>query len=341
MPAQSPIDRLPPIDERDAVDPETFVAEVSSGYRPVVLRGQARDWPAVAAAAQGNEAMARYIARFDRGRPADVMIGQPAIDGRYFYSDDMTGLNFHRQQVPITALLGELLRLGDAPDPPALYAGAAAAGDHLPGWADDNNIGIPTPNATPRVWIGNATRISTHFDQSANLAVVVAGRRRFVLFPPEQLPNLYIGPLDNTLAGQPVSMVDPDAPDLERYPRFAQAVAHAQVAVLEPGDAIFMPSLWWHAVRAQTPFNVLVNYWWGQEPGVSAFDSMIHAMMAIRTLPPAERQAWRSWFDHYVFDDLAAKAADHLPPHARGIVGGAGSGWAARIRQYLIRGLDR
>lgn len=337
--AQSPIDTLPPIDERDAVDAATFSAEIAGGYHPVVLRGQVRDWPAVAAARQGTAAMAGYIAQFDQGRGVDVMIGQPAIEGRYFYTDDARGMNFARQDVPIAALLSELLRLADATRPPALYAGAAAAGEHLPGWAEANDIALPIPEATPRVWIGNATRIATHFDQSANLAAVVAGRRRFVLFPPEQVANLYIGPLDNTPAGQPISMVDPDAPDLERYPRFAEALTHARVAVLEPGDAIFMPSLWWHSVRAYGGLNVLVNYWWGQAAGVSGFDAMIHAMMAIRTLPVAERQAWRSWFDHYVFGEEAAAAADHLPPHARGVVGGQGSGWTDRIRQYLIRGL--
>src|SRR3546814_2525666 len=58
-------------------------------------------------------------------------------------------------------------------------------------------------------------------------------------------------------------MVDLAAPDLTRYPRFAEALAHAMTAELEPGDAIYIPGLWWHDVQAAGPFNVLVNYWWG------------------------------------------------------------------------------
>ena len=54
------------------------------------------------------------------------------------------------------------------------------------------------------------------------------------------MANLYPGPLENTPAGAVVSMVDFDDPDLERFPRFPQAMAEAWVADLEPGDAIYI-----------------------------------------------------------------------------------------------------
>src|SRR3546814_14192490 len=87
------------------------------------------------------------------------------------------------------------------------------------GWADANPLRLPAPDAVPRVWIGNATHVSTHYDVSSNLACVVAGRRRFTLFPPDQIANLYVGPLDVTMAGQPASMVDLAAPDLTQIGR--------------------------------------------------------------------------------------------------------------------------
>ena len=90
------------------------------------------------------------------------------------------------------------------------------------------------------LWIGNRTHTATHWDQSQNLACVVAGRRRWTLFPPEQLKNLYVGPLEFTLAGQPTSLVDIDAPDLKTYPRFAEALKVARRAELGPGDALYM-----------------------------------------------------------------------------------------------------
>ena len=74
-----------------------------------------------------------------------------------------------------------------------------------------------------------------------------------------------------TPAGQPVSLVDPAAPDLARFPRFVDAWARAQVAELGPGDAVLIPSLWWHAIDALDGVNVLVNYWWSAEATASPF----------------------------------------------------------------------
>lgn len=267
------------------------------------------------------------------------MIGAPEIAGRFFYNDDLSGFNFQRQQVTLGQLLGELLRFAEqgVADPHALYANAATAPEHLPGWDAANALDLPTGNAPARLWIGNATQVATHYDQSNNVACVVHGRRRFTLFPPDQIANLYIGPLDHTMAGPPSSMVDPDAPDLARYPRFEEAMAHAQVAELAPGDAIFIPAIWWHHVRALDRLNVLVNYWWSAEATASPFGALIHALMSIRDLPAPEKAAWRSWFDHYVFGPEAGRAAEHLPASARGILSAASPARTERLRAFLIR----
>lgn len=332
---------MKPIGERSAVDDATFTRDIADSYRPIVLRGQVANWAAVKAAGDGREAVAAYIAAFDSGRPVEVMIGPPAIEGRFFYADDMRGFNFHREQVAFSRLLSELLRLADAPDPPALYAGAAAAADHLPGWLDANPLPLATPGANPRIWIGNATRVATHYDVSSNIACVVAGTRRFTLFPPDQIANLYVGPLENTIAGQPTSMVDLENPDFERYPRFADALDHAQFADLSPGDAIFIPSLWWHNVVATQALNILVNYWWGAVEETPAFPVLAHALLSLRDLAPGERAAWANWFNHYVFDEKACDVADHLPPHARGVLGPSSPQRTAMMRDYLVRALSR
>lgn len=329
------------IAERDRIDPADFQREVADIARPIVLRGQVRNWPAVATAQKGDAALAAYLSGFDTGRPTEVMIGRPEIRGRFFYREAMDGFNFSREPVTLSRLVEELLRLAPLPDAPSLYAGAAMADDHLPGWAADNPIGLPLGEVEARVWVGNATHVSTHFDISSNMACVVAGKRIFTLFPPEQLVNLYVGPIDRTMAGQPVSMVDIAAPDLERYPRFAEAMAHGVTAELAPGDAIFIPSLWWHNVRATAPFNVLVNYWTTSDPSESPFMAFAHALLSIRDRPLAEREAWRAWFDHYVFGENAAGAAAHLPKHALGVLDAPGRERNQRIKQFLIDGLSQ
>lgn len=324
--------------ERGRIDPATFRAEVASGFSPILLRGQAAGWPVVEKANAGHRALAEYLVGFGGGKPLEVLIGPPEIGGRFFYRDDMRGFNFQRQHVPLRNLLAELLKLAEeqAEAPHAIYANAAAAPAHLPGWQEANPFDLPPSDALPRLWIGNATRVATHFDAWPNLAVCVAGRRRFTLFPPEQVANLYLGPLDNTLAGPPNSMVDPDAPDLDRYPRFSEAAANAQIAELNPGDALYIPAIWWHHVQAIGPLNVLVNYWWANDNSETPFVVLLHALMSLRDLPWSQKNAWHAWFDHFVFGENAIDAGAHLPDHAIGIMAPPSSDRTEKIRRFLL-----
>jgi hypothetical protein len=168
------------------------------------------------------------------------------------------------------------------------------------------------------------------------------GRRRFTLFPPEQVDNLYPGPLDLTPGGQAVSMVDFDAPDFERYPRFRDALAAAQVADLEPGDVLVYPALWWHQVEALGPFNVLVNYWWNAAPAFmdTPMNTLLHGLLSLRDRPDFEKQAWKRLFDYYVFGP-ADRAGEHLPEDARGDLGPMDDRKARRLRAYLLNRLNR
>lgn len=332
------------VEERDAVDAATFAAELAGRSTPVVLRGQVNHWASVAAGRAGDRSTAAYLAALGDGeQPMEVLVCGPEYGGRFFYrGDQLEGFNFHREKAPLGMLLSELLRLSTLPEAErhTLYANAATAPEHLPGWAAANPLDLPLGGATPRLWIGNATQTATHYDGSTNLACVVAGQRRFTLFPPEQVGNLYVGPLDRTLAGPPASMVDPLAPDLDLYPRYADALDHALVADLGPGDALLIPAIWWHHVQAFGTLNVLCNYWWTFDPANSAFHALVHALMAVRDRPAAEKAGWRAWFDHYVFGDEAGAAGAHLPEAARGVLGPASRERTERIRGYLLASLQ-
>ena len=69
----------------------------------------------------------------------------------------------------------------------ALYVGAVPTPGQHAGFTRENALPLMEPAIVPRVWIGNRVTVQTHYDVSYNLACVVAGRRRFTLFPPEQL----------------------------------------------------------------------------------------------------------------------------------------------------------
>jgi hypothetical protein len=242
---------MKPMAEQRGVSAEAFRAEITAANRPVVLRGAAAEWPAVAAARRSPRELAAYLGRFDTGAPVDVLVGPPEIDGYLFYREDMSGLNFARQKGRIAAILSELIRLEGAARPPAVALQSVEARGALPGFDAENALPHVDAKVGPRVWIGNKVTVAPHFDLNDNIAVVVAGRRRFTLFPPDQLPNLYVGPFDFSPAGAPVSMVDPRAPDFERYPRYRDALAAAETAELEPGDAIYIPYMWWHGVKSR------------------------------------------------------------------------------------------
>lgn len=308
------------LDEIAGHDHGAIARAVAAAEQPAIIRGVAAGWPAVAAARAGDAAIARYLAERDSGRPLTVLVGPPETGGRYFYTDDLRGVNFRSEKMPMTALVERLVALRDIADAPSLYAGSTPTSESVASFAAENPLPVDT-GAAPRIWVGNASRIAPHYDMAANIAVVVAGRRRFTLFPPEQIANLYVGPVERTIAGQPTSMVDPDHPDLARYPLYAEAERYKRVAELAPGDAIYMPPMWWHHVRSDGALNVLVNYWFGQRPDRFPFAALMLAIHSIRDLPDAERAAWRSWFDHYVFGEGARSAVDHLPPHAQGVLG--------------------
>jgi hypothetical protein len=331
-----------PVREWRDVSPDVFRNDILPGCQPALLRGAVRDWPAVRAGRESPVAMANYLRAFDTGASADTMYADPAIGGHFFYNDELTGLNFERRPERIAASLERLLALLEASAPPALYVGAVPLPASLPGFVRDNVLPLLDAAIVPRLWLGNRVTVQTHYDISHNVACVVAGRRRFTLFPPEQLVNLYVGPLEFTLAGQPISMVRLHAPDLEKYPRFAAALEHAQVAELEPGDALFIPYMWWHHVESRERFNVLVNYWWEETPAWqgSPFEALLHGLLSVRSLPPEKREIWRVVFEHYVFQTGGDPVA-HLTQRQRGIQGTASPQIAEVIRAKLLQDLSR
>jgi hypothetical protein len=210
----------------------------------------------------------------------------------------------------------------ERPGARSVYAGSLPCRDALPGFAAGNPMPLLAPETAPRIWLGTASNVSSHYDTFDNLACVFAGRRRFTLYAPQLIENLYIGPIDHTMAGAPVSLAASSPADDERFPRFRAVRDQAWVCELQPGDALYLPKLWWHQVESLAPFNGLVNYWWDAfAAGPDApYTSLLLAMITIAERPPAERQAWKAFFDHYVFRDRGHPLS-HLPAEQHGLLG--------------------
>jgi hypothetical protein len=305
--------------------------------RPLVLRGLCLDWPLVKLARQSDTAFAQALASHDNGAAVDALLMAADADGLVGYNAAMDGFNYEHFRVSVTQVLQRLAHYSRHSQARGLALQSALIANCLPGLAATHRLPFLDASVQPRLWLGNRVTTPAHFDSTHNIAVVACGRRRFTLFPPEQVENLYIGPLDFAPTAAAISLPRFDAVGDPRWPRLQQALDQAQTAELEPGDAIYIPPVWWHHVASLEPLNALINYWWRSppvaEPGLNA---LMHCILAYKSLPPAERAAWKTLLDHYVFGD--ADPAAHIPAERRGVLGPLTPEMEARLRRLIRPG---
>jgi hypothetical protein len=317
---------------------EVLENDIVPRYEPAILKGYVKGWPIVKSAKESDEAVCDYLTSHYIG--GNVRFARLAAEhnGVFTYNEDMTGFNFKREDGPLEKFLQEVYK-NSKEHTETLALQSALIKDYFPDFEQNNTFDLFENSVKPRIWIGNNAVVSAHFDDAENIACVVSGKRRFTLFPPEQIENLYPGPIDFTPAGAQVSLVDFAQPDFVKYPKFNQALSHALVAELEPGDALYIPSLWWHHVQAYGGVNILVNYWSGGsiagDKKPLPLDALLMAITAIRDLPQDQKNAWQEFFNYYVFSDQTHKNK-HFPAHALGILGDLTDKHQKDLRKWLI-----
>ena len=333
--------RLARVPETAVASPQELDGRLRGATQPVVIRGLAANWPLVQAGLTSAREARDYLLRRRRNRPFVVSVGQAGGGGRLFY-DEAMGMNFRMASAKLPEIFGQMEAVENDVDAPPIYLASIDMQEFFDGLHEANHVDLGDRSPLASIWIGTRTRIAAHNDFPDNLACVAVGRRRFTLFPPDQFANLYLGPIDHTPAGRPVSMVDFHAPDHDRFPRFRDALGHAQVVELEPGDALFIPSMWWHHVEGLEPFNVLVNYWWRDTPRWlgQPQDALNLAIMSIRDLPDHEKRHYQALFNHYVFEN-GDEVTAHIPDQARSVLAPLTPESAGRIRAFVARALSR
>lgn len=330
------------IREVSDIGPDGVPDWILTSTEPLLLKGMIADWPIVTAAKQSAAAADAYIRRFYQNATIGAFFGPPNIKGRIFYNEDMTGFNYRPEKLKLNTVLDKIQQhLGDE-QPPAVYVGSTTVDTCLPGFRAENDIDFGDIDPLASIWLGNRTRVAAHYDVPDNIACCAVGRRRFTLFPPEELENLYVGPLDFTPAGQTISLVDFHQPDYVKFPKFRHALQSAQVAEMESGDAIFIPSMWWHHVEGLDGFNVLINYWWRQSPAWMGppVNALEHALLSIRELPEQQRKAWQEIFRFYIFD-FNEEIIRHIPERSRGVLSAIDETSARKLRARLLNKLNR
>ena len=322
------------------VDFNTFHNDIMVQNKPAHIKSVVGDWPAVKAGIESPESIANYLKAQDSEKVIQALVGDPSIKGRFFYRPGLEELNFKKAQVTLGIGIERLVKIKDDSDPFAIALQAIPVSQVLPEFKAQNIQPLLDASVEPTMWLGNRAIVAPHYDIHDNLACVVAGQRKFNIFPPEQIENLYPGPTLITPGGVPVSMVDINQPDMASYPKYAEALKAGQEAILEPGDGIYIPALWWHGVESLDSVNVLVNYWWGGETEnhVSPNDSLLHAMLSIGSLSAQKREAWHDYFNYYVFK-TNGDPAEHLPADLKDVLTHLTPEQNLEIREFLIKQL--
>ena len=314
---------------------------------PIILRGLVSDWSLVKAGEQSPGKAMEILQSHSSKKPVGVYIAPPEAEARFFYNQDCTGFNYQSKYLQLSAIFAQIRETENNPDHSYYYMNSLTLDNCFPGLRADNDLSFDHQAFTnnqplSKVWVGTESIAAAHYDVPSNLACCVLGARRFTLFPPEQIHNLYPGPLEPTPGGQVITMVDLKNPDFERFPRVRRALEAAVVVDLQPGDAVYYPSMWWHQVEALSPFNIMINFWWLRSPAYmgNPMDIVMHAIMGIRDRPEAEKNAWREVFEYYIFGP-ADTPREHLPTSIQGALGELDDDSIRRLRALVKNKLNR
>ncbi|WP_428848166.1 cupin-like domain-containing protein [Shewanella ulleungensis] len=297
------------------------MTHIEQADKPIVFKGLCRHWPLVQAGLESAEKALDYLRQFYQGSTVTAYYLAPEEQGRVFYNQQLDGFNYQAGRLDFNQLINRLQQENASSTPAGIYMGSTDIHQFLPGLGEQNSLNLHPINPLTSIWLGNKTKVAAHFDFPLNLACNVVGKRTFTLFPPEQISNLYVGPMEFAPGGQDISMVDVEHPDFERFPKFQQALDASLTAELNPGDVLFIPSMWWHHVRGIDDINVLITHWWRDTPGYLGRpnNALQHSILSLRSLPKAQRQAWKAMFNHYIFDHDDVDDS-YIPDNAKGML---------------------
>jgi Cupin-like domain len=109
---------------------------------------------------------------------------------------------------------------------------------------------------------GRGVRTWLHYDNNGchNLNAQLSGSKEALLFAPSERDKLSLFPEGGRVPATNCSELDVDAPDLVRFPGYANA--EAIQATLIRGDLLFIPANWLHTFVHIGELNTNVNFWW-------------------------------------------------------------------------------
>lgn len=248
-----------------APSPEIFHRDFVVPGRPVVLTGLIDSWPA---------RRLWSLDYFSRNHGEASLIGLATKEGRVAISEneDADFSDVRLDEFTATLLAGNT---------PTRYVTSALS--RLPaGLREDFSLPPYCAESRwlwPKFWLGaRGTVTPLHWDLPHNLSAQVFGVKRWLLYPRNQWRLLY--PCRPWSRAPNFSQLNPEAPDLVRFPRFARA--RPLGVILQPGETLYIPAFWWHQVRSLED-NAALSFWFGGR-AIAAAGMVVKAFKRVASL---------------------------------------------------------
>ncbi|RSL61585.1 tRNA wybutosine-synthesizing protein 4 [Fusarium duplospermum] len=126
--------------------------------------------------------------------------------------------------------------------------------DDFPSLAEDFRLPAELDYITERLFssvlrISGRANMWLHYDVMANVYTQIRGSKRMILFPPTDVRHLAFAPGASSSSLDVFSALD--RPQL--------ALTHPYEAMLNPGDVLFLPAMWFHTATPTADLSVAVN----------------------------------------------------------------------------------
>lgn len=311
-------DQLNPIHEWDNVDFDIFHNEIVKARQPAVIKSFKNDFLLKKIFNDKNNFLQRNIST--SGRQYRAAILDSAFTGKYHYEQSLTGLNFQCNAAPLGVILAHLTKSAGDKAAPSIYVSGISPQEYFANSAE-YEISLLNKAVNPSITLANNFVLQPFYETTDYLGFIISGARNVIVFPPGQISNLYLGPLEYAVEGQAMSQIDITDINMDRFPAMEEALATAQYAELHAGDLIFIPGLWLRSFMAPERFNAHMSYqFYPVASAISASNALLHGLLTISHLPLEEREAWEVFFDRYVFNAYP-EFLDHIPEDSLGVLG--------------------
>jgi hypothetical protein len=226
----------------EAPSQEEFERRFLKPGRPVLIKGVVDKWPA----SRWNPD--QLLSRVGSNQVPVSVMPRP---GDYAGSV--------RRKMPLSEYVAALARAPEGPG--EIYLGEVPLAKFFPELLPDVQRPSFFPQEEPLnavLYMGSRQFSQLHYHPQGSATLCqVYGHKRLWLYPPDQTPYLYKYPWYSDNSN--MSLTTSPQPDPATFPKFGKA--RAIELVIGPGELLFIPIYWWHAVQNEE-LNIAVVFFW-------------------------------------------------------------------------------